>query len=79
MYSGYGFPASENPVVTPRTAAKIVLNPNAPTPGTHKKKDGPKAQRKGLSDNDFKAIVIALNKLVGFSSRSFRRLVADVL
>ncbi|OXC60064.1 hypothetical protein LQV05_005617 [Cryptococcus neoformans] len=67
---GYGFPASENPVVTPRTAAKIVLNPNAPTPGTHKKKDGPKAQRKGLSDNDFKAIVIALNKLVT-DKRSF--------
>ncbi|WVQ77717.1 hypothetical protein IAR50_007407 [Cryptococcus sp. DSM 104548] len=78
---GYGFPTVDNPVVTPRSS-KVVLNPTAAAAPSvsksgKKKRDGPKSQSKGLSDNDLKAITIALTKLVSDKRSYFFRQPVD--
>ncbi|WWD20285.1 hypothetical protein CI109_104761 [Kwoniella shandongensis] len=76
---GYGFPIMESPAtaVAP-IPTKIVLKPTPVAAPTPKKKDKvPKQQRRGLSDNDFKAITIALGKLLQHKSSFFFRQPVD--
>ncbi|WRT69673.1 uncharacterized protein IL334_006663 [Kwoniella shivajii] len=64
---GYGFPVIDAPVMPGGTAAplKITLNPNMNMiqPTQKKKERVIQQQKRGLSENDFKAITIALQKL----------------
>ncbi|WVR08077.1 hypothetical protein IAU60_005123 [Kwoniella sp. DSM 27419] len=78
---GYGFPMMDGQV-TPGASTlpkKIILspNPNAAVSTPKKKDKVPKPQQKGLSDNDFKAITIALQKLIAHKTSLFFRQPVD--
>ncbi|WVF68463.1 hypothetical protein IAT40_003229 [Kwoniella sp. CBS 6097] len=70
---GYGFPVVEGqPAPSGNTTPRIILNPTANGALTSKKKDKvPKPQQRGLSDSDFKAITIALKKLMAHKMSHF--------
>ncbi|WVQ96010.1 hypothetical protein IAU59_003110 [Kwoniella sp. CBS 9459] len=70
---GYGFPIVDTqPTQSGNTTPRIVLNPNANGTTSSKKKDKvPKPQQRGLSDSDFKAITIALKKLLAHKMSHF--------
>nr|XP_019009377.1 transcription initiation factor TFIID subunit 2 [Kwoniella pini CBS 10737]OCF48158.1 transcription initiation factor TFIID subunit 2 [Kwoniella pini CBS 10737] len=81
---GYGFPVTEGQVIPPTAATtplRITLNPNGniPQPAQKKKEKVLKQQRRGLSDNDFKAIAIALQKLTGHKSSHWFRQPVDAV
>nr|XP_019043571.1 transcription initiation factor TFIID subunit 2 [Kwoniella bestiolae CBS 10118]OCF22501.1 transcription initiation factor TFIID subunit 2 [Kwoniella bestiolae CBS 10118] len=77
---GYGFPIVDGQM-TPggsNIPLKITLNPNANvSQSSQKKKNVPKQQRRGLSDNDFKAITIALQKLIAHKTSYWFRQPVD--
>ncbi|WWC92779.1 uncharacterized protein L201_007738 [Kwoniella dendrophila CBS 6074] len=80
---GYGFPIMDGQITPGGTSIplKLTLNPNinGMQPTQKKKEKVAKQQRRGLSDNDFKAITIALHKLVAHrSSLWFRKPVDPV-
>ncbi|WVQ66072.1 uncharacterized protein L199_004250 [Kwoniella botswanensis] len=75
---GYGFPIVDGQMTPGGTSIplKITLNPNASVP--QRKKDKiPKQQRRGLSDNDFKAISIALQRLIAHKTSFWFRQPVD--
>lgn len=71
----YNFPQVMSPeVATASTPIKIVLNAAAQAPPKEKKrKNVPKAQSKGLSDSDFKAVSIVLQKITADRRSHFFR------
>ncbi|KAK8849657.1 hypothetical protein IAR55_004992 [Kwoniella newhampshirensis] len=74
---GYGFPVMDNAPLAP-TPVKIVLNQNAVSNHSSKKKDKvPRQQRRGLTDTDFKAITIALDKVLQHKTSLFFRQPVD--
>lgn len=78
----FPFPKTDGPLVespvaaTPSTPIKLVLNPTT-APAKEKKKKQPKAQARGLPDQDFKAITIVLQKLLGDKRSTFFRQPVD--
>lgn len=75
----YGFPQTPETPSTNTNAIKLVLNNAAAAPKEKKKKNVPKAQSKGLSDQDFKTVTLVLQKLLADKrSVSFRQPVDPV-
>nr|XP_018260330.1 transcription initiation factor TFIID subunit 2 [Kwoniella dejecticola CBS 10117]OBR82488.1 transcription initiation factor TFIID subunit 2 [Kwoniella dejecticola CBS 10117] len=81
---GYGFPVLDGQSITPTAATtplRITLNANGnfQQPTQKKKEKVLKQQKNGLSDNDFKAIAIALQKLIGHKSSHWFRQPVDAV
>lgn len=75
--SDYGFPRVPDTPSTSASAIKLVLNTATPHKEKKKKKNVPKAQSQGLSDQDFKTISLVLQKLLADKRSLFFRQPVD--